>query len=674
MAENNKDITYFAETDYRNKRTPFGIRTPDRSKHVYVIGKTGMGKSTMLENLAVQDIQNGNGMTFIDPHGGTAEKLLDYVPKERIKDVIYFAPHDIDYPVSFNVMEDVGKDQRHLVANGLMASFKKIWPDVWSARMEYISMNIILALLEYPDSTLLGINRMLSDKDYRKKVVDNVTDPSVKGFWVNEFAKYSDKIMVEAGASIQNKFGQFSSNPLIRNIIGQPTSSFNLREVMDDKKIFIANLSKGRMGEINTNLIGGMLITKIYLAAMSRANMNEEDLKKLPNFYVYVDEFQSFVNDSFADILSEARKYKLNLTIAHQYIEQMPETVRDAVFGNVGTTIAFRVGPFDAEVLEKVFAPKFTAEDIVNLGFAQIYLSLMIDGVGSQPFSAKTLPPVKMPEIKFRKEIIENSRTVFAKPRDVVEAEIAKWHEAVVVESKSSGEKFDKAGAAQALDSIKKDFGVKDFPPKKTYDTKPVFAPSYASAPARPPVTTSTVAPVRPPISAPATTVPVRPPTPAVARPVYPPPVSRMTPQPSPVPRTVPPPVAPKPAVPATQPQPAVKLPEKVSLSSLKRPQHDDKNATGENMGELKNILAKAMGARNKDFNLGKIEAKKDTSAPEATQKVIEEPVVAKHEPAKEPTMAHSPEIKKEEIKSVPAGSTVKEIPEDVLKKVLEEK
>lgn len=625
MAENNKDITYFAETDYRNKRTPFGIKTSDRTRHVYVIGKTGMGKSTLLENLAVQDIQNGNGMTFIDPHGKSAELLLDYVPKERIKDVIYFAPHDIDYPVSFNVMEDVGKDQRHLVANGLMASFKKIWPDVWSARMEYISMNIILALLEYPGSTLLGINRMLSDKDYRKKVVDNVTDPSVKSFWVNEFAKYSDKIMVEAGASIQNKFGQFSSNPLIRNIIGQPKSSFNLREVMDNKKIFIANLSKGRMGEINTNLIGGMLITKIYLAAMSRANVSDIDLKKLPNFYVYVDEFQSFVNDSFADILSEARKYKLNLTIAHQYIEQMPETVRNAVFGNVGTTIAFRVGPFDAEVLEKIFAPKFTAEDIVNLGFAQIYLTLMIDGVGSQPFSAKTLPPISIPEVKFTKDIIENSRAVFAKPRDVVEEEIKRWHEAIPVEGKPAGEKFDKVGAAQALESIKKEHGVKDFPPKRTYQEK---GPS-----AMPPSQFKTPGVVSIQSSAPRSQTPVRPTQPTM-------PIKTVS---------------------TPLPQSTSKLPEKVSLSSLKRQVVEDKKATGANMDDLKNILAKAVVSGGKKFNLGKVEIKKDDSIPEKTEKVIEE-----NGPVVEPKISGNSKIEETKI--------IKEIPKDVLKKVLEEK
>jgi len=421
-------INYFGQTDFRGRRTPFGIKAEDRSRHMYIIGKTGMGKSTLIENLIIQDIKNGEGLAFIDPHGKSAETMLDYVPQERIDDVVYFAPFDLDWPVAFNVMEDVGKDNRHLVANGLMASFKKIWPDVWSARMEYILNNTILALLEYPNSTLLGVNRMLSDKVYRQKVVDNISDPSVKSFWVDEFAKYNERYMQEAGDAIKNKIGQFTSNPLIRNIVGQPKSSFDIRQIMDNKKILIINLSKGRVGEQNASLLGGMLITKIYLAAMSRANVAEAELKRLPQFYFFVDEFQSFVNDSFADILAEARKYKLALTIAHQYIEQVPETVRSAVFGNVGTTIAFRVGPFDAEVLERLFFPTFSKEDLVNLGFAQIYLTLMIDGVGSQPFSAVTLPPIANLEDSLKDKIIALSRGKYARHRDKVEADIIAWH------------------------------------------------------------------------------------------------------------------------------------------------------------------------------------------------------------------------------------------------------
>jgi len=422
--DNPERITYFAATDARGKMRPFGIKAKDRSRHMYVIGKTGMGKSTLLENMAIQDLQNDEGMAFIDPHGSTAEKLLSYVPEHRIKDVVYFAPFDMAYPIAFNVMEDVGYDKRHLVVSGLMSAFQKIWVDAWSARMEYILSNTLLALLEYPDSTLLDVNRMLVNKTFRNKVVAHVSDPIVKAFWEDEFAGYTDRYTQEATPAIQNKIGQFTSNPLIRNIVGQPQSSFDMRKIMDEKKIFIANLSKGRMGETNADLLGSMLTTKMYLSAMSRAD-DPVGLSNLPSFYFYVDEFQSIANDSFADILSEARKYKLALTIAHQYVEQMEENVRAAVFGNVGTTIAFRVGPFDAEVLETIFKPKFSEQDLVNLGFAQIYLTLMIDGVGSPPFSAVTLPPIEEPEMTYADEIIEMSRKQFARPRADVENVIA---------------------------------------------------------------------------------------------------------------------------------------------------------------------------------------------------------------------------------------------------------
>ncbi len=422
-------ITYFAETDRRNKRVPFGIKAEDRTRHMYIIGKTGMGKSTCIENMVVQDIRNGEGFAFIDPHGKSAALLLDYIPPERVKDVVYFAPFDVDNPISFNVMEDVGPDKRHLIANGLMSAFKKIWgPETFSARMEYILMNALLALLEYPDSTLLGVSRMLTDKAYRKKIVDNVKDPSVRAYWVDEFAKYSENYAKEAVPGIQNKLGQFTSNPLIRNIIGQPKSSFDLRKMMDERKILIVNLSKGQLGEGNAALLGGMIITKIYLAAMSRADLTEGDLKRLPNFYMYVDEFQSFANESFADILSEARKYKLALTVAHQYIKQMDEKVADAVFGNVGTQIMFRVGAPDAEVLEKEYAPVFTAEDMVSLGAYQMYLKLMIDGVASHPFSAVSMPPIPLPAKSLREEVINSSRELYGHPRVEVEKNIADWY------------------------------------------------------------------------------------------------------------------------------------------------------------------------------------------------------------------------------------------------------
>lgn len=420
-------ITYFAETDFRNQKTRFGIKSRDRTRHMYVIGKSGVGKSTLLENMAIQDVVNGEGLAVLDPHGSFAEKILENIPESRIKDVVYFAPFDTEHPISFNVLEDVGHDRRHLVVSGLMSTFKKIWVDAWSARMEYILTNTLLALLEYPGATLLAVNRMLSDKDFRKKVVDNITDSSVKAFWVEEFAKYTERMAAEAVPAIQNKIGQFTANPLVRNIIGQSKSTFDIRKIMDEQKILVINLSKGRIGDTNTSLLGSMIITKIYLAAMSRAEVSASRMGGLPNFYFYVDEFQSFANETFADILSEARKYKLALIIAHQYIAQMEEKVRDAVLGNVGTSISFRVGPLDAELLEKVFSPQFTQTDLVNLGMAQIYLTLMINDIGSQPFSARTLAPTPRSSVNFRNDAIEWSRKTYAFDKGIVEKNIREW-------------------------------------------------------------------------------------------------------------------------------------------------------------------------------------------------------------------------------------------------------
>ena len=435
-------INYFAETNFRNTRKKFGIKIDDRRKHVYIIGKTGMGKTTMLANLAIQDIQNGYGLAFIDPHGEQAEELLEYVPKERVNDVIYFNPSDIDWPIGFNIMEIKDPNTRHLIAAGLMGVFKKIWPDVWSARMEYILNNSILALLEYPGSTLLGINRMLADPDYRKKVVEQINDPVVKSFWIQEFARYSQRYEVEATAAIQNKVGQFASNPLIRNIIGQICSTINMREIMDNRKILIINLSKGKVGEANSMLLGNLIITKLYLAAMSRVEIAE---KERQDFFLYVDEFQNFATESFASILSEARKYRLSLTLAHQYIAQMEEEVCDAVFGNAGTIISFRIGAEDSEYLEKEFAPVFMAQDLVNLPKYEIYLKLMIDGVAGRPFSATTLAPFSKPSEISKNYIIEQTRENYSIKREVVEKQISDWAQVEIISvKKSSGNNKNK--------------------------------------------------------------------------------------------------------------------------------------------------------------------------------------------------------------------------------------
>ena len=418
------DINFIGKTNFRNEEKRFGIRLDDRRKHVYVIGKTGMGKTQLLKNMAIQDIQAGRGIGFVDPHGEAAEEIIEFVPKERIKDVIYFNPSDRDFPISFNVMEDVPPEQRHLVASGLMGVFKKIWPDVWSARMEYILNNSILALLEHPTTTLLGINRILVDVDYRNQVVEKLTDPVVKAFWEQEYARYTQRYEVEATAAIQNKIGQFISSPLIRNIIGQQKSSIDMRAIMDNKKIFIMNLSKGRIGEDSSKLLGGLLITKLQLAAMSRVDTPEEERA---DFFLYVDEFQNFATESFANILSEARKYRLDLTLGHQYIAQMEETVGDAVFGNVGTLICFRVGAEDAEFLEKEFSPEIMAVDLVNLPKFQIYLKLMINGVASSAFSAKTLEPFPDLPGSPKTEIVNYTREHYTIARSDIEEKIAQW-------------------------------------------------------------------------------------------------------------------------------------------------------------------------------------------------------------------------------------------------------
>jgi len=420
----NKEINFFAETTYRNTRKKFGIKTDDRRRHLYVVGKTGMGKTNMLENMAIQDIQNGAGIGFVDPHGEAAENILDFIPPNRINDVIYINPADLDYPIAFNIMEKVDEEHRHLVAGGLMGVFKKIWPDVWSARMEYILNNCILALLEYPGATLLGVNRMLADPEYRKRVVEKITDPVVRAFWLQEYARYTQRYEVEATGAIQNKVGQFISAPLIRNIIGQVRSAIDMKKVMDEGKILIVNLSKGRIGEDNSRLLGALMITKLQLAAMQRVDISEE---KRRDFFLYIDEFQNFATESFVNILSEARKYRLALILGHQYITQMDEKVRDAVFGNVGTLVCFRVGAEDAEFLEKEFAPDFTAEDLVNLAKYNIYLKLMIDGLAGRPFSAQTLPPFSRPEESNREKIIKVFRERYGTPRKEVEEKISRW-------------------------------------------------------------------------------------------------------------------------------------------------------------------------------------------------------------------------------------------------------
>ncbi len=420
------EVTLFGRTNYRHFNHRFGIKIPDRRYHTYAIGKTGTGKSTMLRNMIIDDIQKGRGVCVVDPHGDLINHVLDYIPEDRINDVVYFNPADREHPVGFNLLESVDPDLKNIVASGLMSIFTKLWANVWSARMEYILRNTVLALLEYPDATLLEIMKVLVDPVFRRKVLYHVKDPVIRDFFLNEYEKYDPKFRTEAIAPIQNKVGQFLSSSTIRNIMGQIHSTIDMRQIMDSGKILLVDLSVGKIGEDNAALLGSMIITKIQLAAMGRADTPEDDRK---DFYLYVDEFQNFATESFATILSEARKYHLNLIITHQYIAQMPEIVASAVFGNVGTIIAFRIGASDANFLQKEFEPTFDATDLVNLDNYHVYLKMAIDARTAAPFSAVTLPPFSGKN-ENRDKAIQQSIDRYTVARAAIEKEITERNEA----------------------------------------------------------------------------------------------------------------------------------------------------------------------------------------------------------------------------------------------------
>jgi hypothetical protein len=416
------DITHFGITNWRNQNQRFGIKDKDRLGHIYVIGKTGVGKSTLLLNMAISDIENRKGLCIIDPHGDIAESILDHIPQERITDVIYFNPKDIWNPIAFNPLKAVHPNYHHLVASGLISTFKKIWVDSWGPRLEYILRFSLLTLLEYPNATLLDIQPLLTDVLFRNKVLSYITNQHTLSFWKNEFDKYSPALRSEAITPILNKAGVFLTSIPLRNTVGQTTNGFRMQNVLDEGKILIANLSKGELGEDASSILGSILVTSIQLAALFRSSVPEHE--RIP-FYLYVDEMHSFISLSFADILSEARKYKLSLFLTHQYIEQLHEKIRSAIFGNVGTIISFRIGAEDAEHLRKEFYPEFSEDDFVNLPKYSMYLKLMIDGATSRAFSAFSLPP-KQQSHSFKKDAIEYSQKKYGKERKFVEEQIFK--------------------------------------------------------------------------------------------------------------------------------------------------------------------------------------------------------------------------------------------------------
>jgi len=436
---NNSDekVTPFAITNYRDIRKAFGIKQRDRSGHIYLIGKTGTGKSTLMANMMIADIKQGNGAALIDPHGDLAEEILEFIPEERRADVIYINPADLEHPIAFNPLEKVSPDGRYLVASGLISVFKKIWPDFWGPRLEHILRHALLTLLEIENSSLLDLPRLLVNKTYRAEIIAKVRDQQVREFWYYEFERYSAWLRSEAVSPVLNKVGQFLASPVLRNILGQRQNTFDVKTAMDEGKILIVNLAKGRLGEDVTSLLGAMIVTKIQLAAMSRADVPED--KRRP-FYLFVDEVHNFLTLSFANILSEARKYGLNLTLAHQYIEQLDEQVRAAIFGNVGTIISFRIGAEDAKLLSREFYPVFNETDLVNLPNHDICLRLMIDGITSDAFSATTLPPPEKGK-SYKTEIIGQSRERYAKTRAEVEREMA-CREMPVIESKGKQAKL----------------------------------------------------------------------------------------------------------------------------------------------------------------------------------------------------------------------------------------
>lgn len=402
---------------------PFGLRAADRRHHTYTIGKTGCGKTTMLRNLILQDIEAGQGVGVIDPHGDLASDLLDHIPPWRTDDVVYFNPADLEFPIGFNLLQSVPADSRHLVVSSVVGIFKAIWKDSWGPRLEYLLYCAVASLLECQNTSLLGLQRIFVDEDYRRWVVKQVKDPLVRSFWLDEFGRYDKRFLQEAIAPIQNKVGQLLTSPPVRNILGQVKSKFDPRFMMDNRRILIANLSKGALGEDKTNLMGAILVSKFQLAAMSRANVPEE---KRPNFFLFIDEFFNFTTESFAGILSEARKYGLCLTLSHQYMEQLDKSVREAVLGNVGTIVAFRVGHQDADVLEQEFGASYRARHFTELANHQVCVKLLEGAETGEPFTGRTVPPTAR-HFGRRENLIRRSREKYANSRTNVEHKIGRW-------------------------------------------------------------------------------------------------------------------------------------------------------------------------------------------------------------------------------------------------------
>ena len=463
-----ENISAFGLTDFRGIKHQFGMYRRDRSRHVYIIGQTGSGKSGLLTLFALSDIYHNQGYCIIDPHGDLATDNLAFIPESRIKDVVYFNPADTQYPMAFNPLEIDDPARKPNISSEVIGVLKRMFGDSWGPRLEHILRYTLLALLDRPQATLLDISRMLTDKDFRKETLDYCKDVTVLQFWKQEFGSWSEKQVTESVAPVLNKVGAFTANPIIRNIIGQPKSSFNVRKIMDEGKILVVNLSKGLIGEDNAGILGAFLVTKVQLAAMSRSDIARVEDRR--PFYLYVDEFQNFATDSFAVILSEARKYGLNLTVANQYVSQMTDSVRDAVFGNVGTTICFRVSADDAPILAKQFEPVFESQDLLNLNNRHFVASMIIKGEKTPAFSATTLSIPKPPN-DLTPQIIRNSRLAYARTRDEVEREIRenieaadKWKKNLSDSGRAAGERGSQHQNAESAPKAKPVFQYQPTP------------------------------------------------------------------------------------------------------------------------------------------------------------------------------------------------------------------
>ncbi len=432
-----RDCSFFGRTNYEaaleEKKLIFGIKRVDRRRHMYAIGKSGSGKTKLLELLIRQDIAQGYGVCVIDPHGDLIESILDFVPQERIDDVVYFNPADADYPVSFNPLHNIHPSLKHRVTQDLIEVMSKQFGANWTPRLEHVFRFTCLALLDYPEATMRGMILMLTDRHYRQKVIEYIEDDMVKRFFAVEFADWSEKFDTEAIIPLVNKLGQFLSNPLLRNIFGQEENKIDLEDIMNSRKILLINLSRGKLGEENSSFLGSMIITKISQAGMARASMEEEERE---DFYLYVDEFHNLMTNTFESLFTESRKYGLCITVAHQYIGQLSPSILANVLGNTGTIIVFRVGGEDAQKLTKEMTPIFRAEDMINLGTRDFFIKITVDGETFDPFSAKTLEVLPPPHPSYKEDIIRQSRKKYSLPISEVKKLLARK-----IKKKKRGEK-----------------------------------------------------------------------------------------------------------------------------------------------------------------------------------------------------------------------------------------